>query len=121
MRDEDAIDVAALEDRERRPVVGERADAAAGGACAVHARVTSGGRSAAGDDAFAREEHRALDDVRELAHVAGELVALEHSRCTSGATRGDGRAQALGVAGDEVADEERDVAASARGAAARAR
>ena len=75
-----------------------------------HARVTSGGRSLAGDDALAREQHRPLDDVRQLAHVARELVAREHLEHLGRDARG-GAAEALGVARDEVLDEQRDVPA----------
>ena len=60
---------------------------------------------------FAREEHRALEDVRQLAHVAGERVGREHlDHLRSDARRG--AAEALGVPGDEVPDEQRNVAAS---------
>ena len=89
VRDEHPIDVAALEDGERRPVLREQPDGCRPSACVARRAVTSGG-SRRRDHAFARQQHRPLHDVRELAHVARELVAPEHS-CTSGATRGAGR------------------------------
>src|SRR6185369_8438627 len=60
------------------------------------------------DDLARGEDHRVLDDVLELAHVAGPRIAAEDLE-RPGRERAQGLAQLLAVAQQEIPREERDV------------
>src|SRR5580704_1377840 len=69
------------------------------------------GQIAARDHALPRKEHPAFDDVGELANISWKLVSFQHLVHF----RRDARGRApepLGMPGDEVMNEERDVSAA---------